>query len=324
VSQPLRVYGIVGACAAAAAGLTVGVTLATRTTPAKPPQAREGRPPLVLELGVRTDPEAVALRRAADLYDRGQPRLAAAIFQRHHSLEAEVGALFAVWPGRFAELQALAQAHPRSSVVQLNYGLALFWRRDDTAAAVAWRAARKAQPDTPYAVRAGDLLHPDFPRGLPSFVPSFPAPPGLGRLSPPRQLAVLRRAARTGGTRDKLLYGVALQRLGRQISALHEYQAAAVLSPADPEPKVAVAVARFDKADPALAFSRLGPLARRYPASQSVRFHLGLCLLWLGSVDEAKRQLRTARAAGPRTTLGVEAARFLERLASVRAAKPAG
>ena len=45
-----------------------------------------------------------------------------------------------------------------------------------------------------------------------------------------------------------------------------------------------------------------------------MRFHLGLCLLWLGNLDEAKRQLGLARAAGARTTLGVEAQRFLAKL----------
>jgi tetratricopeptide (TPR) repeat protein len=317
VSPRLRVYGIVAACAVAAAGLTVGITLATRTTPPKPPQRRSGPPPLVLELGVRTDAEAVALRRAQTLYDRGQAHRAGLIFDRYHSLEAEVGAAFSVWPRGFQELGALARMNPRSSLVQLNYGLALFWRGEKAGAQAAWRAARCAQPDTPYAVRAGDLLHPNFPRGLPTFVPSFRPPPELGRLSPPKQLAYLERRAHADGVRAKLLYGVALQRLGRQVSALREYEAAVALAPSDPEPQVAVAVARFDKADPSRTFSRLGPLARRYPKSQSVRFHLGLSLLWLGSVDEAKRQLRLARAAGPHTTLGVEASRFLEQLAGI-------
>jgi tetratricopeptide (TPR) repeat protein len=317
VSPRLRVYAIVAVCAAAAAGLTVGVTLATRTTPPKPPQGRAGRPPLVLELGVRTDPEAVALRQAVELYDRGQLRRALAVFGRYRSLEAEVGAAFAGWPNRFGQLQSLALAHPRSALVQLNYGLALFWRGDTPGSSAAWRAARSVQPDTPYAVRAGDLLHPNFPRGLPSFVPSFPARRALGRLAPPKQLVLLERKARDGGARDKLLYGVALQRLGRQVSALREYEAAGRLAPADPEPKVAVAVARFDKADPARTFSQLGPLASRYPQNQSVRFHLGLCLLWIGSVDEAERQLRLARTDGPRTTLGVESTRFLDQLAAV-------
>jgi tetratricopeptide (TPR) repeat protein len=316
VSPRVRAYAILAACAAAAAGLTVGITLATRTTPPHP-HTQSGLPPLVLDLGVRTDPEAVALRRAAGLYDAGKADQAAPLFRKFRSLEAEVGSALAAWPHGFGDLAALARVNPRSSLVQLAYGLALFWRGDQSGATSAWRAARRAQPDTSYALRAEDLLHPNFPRGLPSFVPSFPAPPGLARLSPPKQLAYLERRARSGGVRDKLLYGVALQRLGHQLSALREFEAAAALAPADAEPKVAVAVGRFDKADPSRTFSRLGPLARRYPRSQSVRFHLGLSLLWLGSVRQAKRELRLARAAGPKTTLGVEASRFLERLQGV-------
>jgi hypothetical protein len=51
--------------------------------------------------------------------------------------------------------------------------------------------------------------------------------------------------------------------------------------------------------------------------SQSVRFHLGLSLLWLGSVKKAKEELRLARDAGSSTPLGTEARRFLERLQGV-------
>jgi tetratricopeptide (TPR) repeat protein len=313
----MRRYLITAAAALAAAGVTVGVTLATRSHPPKPPAAHQGLPPLSLELGVRLDPEAVALRRAASLYDAGKAQQAAAIFGRYHSLEARVGAAFAAWPRGFAAVRSIAAARPRDSFVQLNFGLALYWRGDTAGATAAWRAARTAQPDTPYSVRAEDLLYPNFPHGLPDFVPSFPAPAGLGRLSPPRQLVLLRRGARTGGVRGLLLYGVALQRLGHQVSALRAYEAAAGLAPGNPEPAVAVAVARFDKADPAMTFSQLGPLARRYPHSQTVRFHLGVCLLWLGDVTRAKRELRLAREAGPRTTLGVESARFLAGLAKV-------
>jgi tetratricopeptide (TPR) repeat protein len=313
----VRRYLITAAAALAAAGLTIGVTLATRTAPPKRPAAHQGSPPLSLDLGVRIDLEAVALRRAADLYNQGKPHRAGLIFDRYHSVEAEVGAAFSVWPDGFPELKTLAETFRRSSLVQLNYGLALYWRGDEAAAKAAWQVARTAQPDTPYAIRAEDLLHPNFPRGLPNFIPSFPAPAGLGRLSPPSQLTLLESRARAGGVRDKLLYGVALQRLGRQLSAQRQYEAAAALAPGNPEPKVALAVARFDKADPSRTFAQLGPLARRYPKSQTVRFHLGLCLLWLGSVNEAKRQLRLARGAGPGTTLGVEAGRFLQGLRSV-------
>ena len=311
----MRRYVITAVVAIAAAGLTVGLTLATRTTPPKPHE-QAGMPPLVLDLGVRIDPEAVALRRAADLYDQGKAHQAGLIFDRFHSLEAEVGAALSVWhesvPVSFRGVSDLARLNPRSSLVQLAYGLALYWRGDQAGAEEAWRKARNAQPDTSYALRAEDLLHPNFPRGLPNFVPSFLPPPGLARLSPPKQLAYLR--SRATDARGKLLYGVALQRLGHQLSALKEFEAAARIAPDDPEPQVAAAVGRFDKADPSRTFSRLGPLAKRFPQSQSVRFHLGLALLWLGSVKKAKQELRLARNAGPSSPLGTEARRFLERL----------
>ena len=91
VSSRARLYAIVAACAVAAAGLTVGVTLATRTPTPKRPAGQAGSPPLVLDLGVRTDPEAVALRRASNLYNGGKLAQAAPIFARYDSLEAQVG-----------------------------------------------------------------------------------------------------------------------------------------------------------------------------------------------------------------------------------------
>jgi Flp pilus assembly protein TadD len=128
---------------------------------------------------------------------------------------------------------------------------------------------------------------------------------------------VLARRARAGSLRGKLLYGLALQRLGRPLSARRQYEAAARLAPSNPEALVADAVGRFDKADPERAFSRLGPLSRRFPRSASVRFHLGLLLLWLGEVEGAKRQLRMA-AQRRESRLAEEAKRLLVRLEDVR------
>jgi tetratricopeptide (TPR) repeat protein len=318
VSSRARVYAIVAACAVAAAGLTVGITLATRTPTPKRPAGQAGAPPLVLDLGVRTDSQAVALRRAANLYNAGKRSQAAPIFARYGSLEAEVGAAIAAWPSGFGALTDLAQTHPHSSLVQLHYGLGLYWQGDLKAAKAAWRRARTSQPDTSYALSAEDVLYPRFPRGLPTFVPSFPPPKALDRLSPPAQLAYLKQLAARGGERAKLLYGIALERLQHQVSARRQFDAAAALAPTDPEAQVAAAVSRFDKANPSLTFSRLGPLAKRYPKSQSVRFHLGLCLLWLGSVKEAKQQLRLAQSLGPRTPLGSEAGQFLARLGGTK------
>jgi tetratricopeptide (TPR) repeat protein len=277
---------------------------------------RAGAPPLMLDLGVRDDAEARARRRAAALSDRGRRAEAVRVFARFGSVDARVGAALASWPdGSLRRLDTLVRAYPRSALVRLHLGLARFWLRQDRLALAAWRAAARVEPDSASAVRAGDLLHTDMPRGLPVFVPSFEPPPTLGRLSPRRQLGALRRGAR--GVRGRLLYGVALQRLGRPLSARRQYDAAHAAAPRDAEAQVAAAVARFDKDDPSRAFARLGPLARRFPRAPTVRFHLGLLLLWIGRVDEAKEQLVRARELGPRSPLGREANRFLNRLESI-------
>src|SRR5439155_15102676 len=101
----------------------------------------------------------------------------------------------------------------------------------------------------------------------------------------PQQLAALARAARRPDVRAKLLYGLALQRLGHRLAARREYDAAAKLAPGDPEAQVAAAVGHFDKSRPADAFSRLGPLTRRFPHAATVRFHLGPLLFWLSRVQ---------------------------------------
>jgi hypothetical protein len=60
----------------------------------------------------------------------------------------------------------------------------------------------------------------------------------------------------------------------------------------------------------------MGPLTRRFPQAGTVRFHLGLMLLWLGDVEEAKRQLRRAIRLGPPHSR--EAKRLLDRLEDVQ------
>jgi hypothetical protein len=321
VSPRARVMLVVAVAALAAAGATVGATLlATKgeesTTTGTAPRA--GPPPLLLDLGVRDDPEARALRRGIGVYYRGRLKQAGAIFARQRSVAAQVGVALAAWPhGTFTRLDSLARAYPRSGLVRLHLGVVLAWTGRTAPARTAWLAAERLAPDSLTAVRAEDFLHPEFPPGRPQFVPSFTMPPRLARLPAPRQVDALERRARRGGVRARLLYGAALQRLGRERSAAREYAAGARADPDAAEPRVALAVARFTKADPSRTFSRLGPLSRRFPGSQSVRFHLGLCLLWLRQVDAARRQLALARAAGPKTLLGTEANRFLTRLKGV-------
>ena len=163
----------------------------------------------------------------------------------------------------------------------------------------AWRAAADAEPDTPYAILAGNVLYPKLPRGLPAFIPSFAASAEVTRLPPARQLDVLRAGAERGGVRELLLYGVGLQRVGRPVSAARAFGQAARRAPGNAEAQVAAAVGLFDKADPARAFGRLGPLTRKFPKEPTVRFHLGVLLLWTGRVDEARRQLRLASETRP-------------------------
>src|SRR5215210_6561583 len=118
-----RVFVLAALAAVVASGVVVLGVVATRSHVAAAPKARAGRPPLALDLGVRTDAEARALGRAESLYRSRELARAGAIFDRYRSLEARVGSAFAAWPdGTVAELQELAAEHPRSSLVALHLG----------------------------------------------------------------------------------------------------------------------------------------------------------------------------------------------------------
>ncbi len=315
-----RTVAIVAAVSLAAAGVTVGITLAQSDRAQLPiagapvvGKPLKGAPPLVLELGVQDDTEARALRSAARLLQAGKRVDAARQFSLYQSLAAQVAQIIAQWSpdAGLRGLQALALEHPDSGLVQLHLGLALIWVGRVTAAEKAWRLAVEKDPDTPYAVRAGDLLHPDLPRGLPVFVPSFPDLPGLDGLAPAAQLALLKRRAEQGGVHDRIAYGIALQRLERRVSAEAQLVLAAAAAPDDPEALAAAAFGRFDKERPERAFSQLGPLAKRFPRSPTIRYHLGVLLLWLGQIDQARKELRLAVGEGRQGEAVVDAAQAL-------------
>lgn len=316
MSRRLRVAIVAAVAVAAAAGVAVGAVFVTgNDSDAKRPS---GVPPFVLDLGVRTDREAQALRRASRAYGRGDRRRTERILRGQRSLQAQVGAALATWPRQtLALLEDLAEANPSSGAVLFHLGLARYWDGDENGAFAAWRTTRARDPDTAYAVRAADLLFRRFPPGLPTFIPSFRADRRITRLGPAAQLEALARDARGEDVKGKLLYGLALQRLDRPVSARRQYALAAQLAPRNPEALVADAVGRFDKAHPERAFSRLGPLTRRFPRAATVRFHLGVLLLWLGQVDSARRQLRVA-ANSAKSPLAREAKRLLTRLEDVR------
>ena len=246
------------------------------------------------------------------------PALRRALFARHDSLEAKVGDALAAWPeGSLDRLEQLAKLYPGVAVVQLHLGLARLWANEGDPVA-AWRAVLDAEPDTPYAVVAGNLLHPELPRGLPAFIPSFGASPAITSLPPARQLEALRLAASRGGLHEKLLYGVGLQRVGRPVSAARVFDKAARRYRHNVEAQVAGAVGQFDKDAPERAFGRLGPLSGTYPNEPTVRFHLGVLLLWTGRIQGAERQFRLAARARPGSPLAREADRYLETIQKAR------
>jgi tetratricopeptide (TPR) repeat protein len=333
MSQRARIAVFVAALGVVAAGVAIGGALllgddsgaaadtsdaAAATGPAEP------RPP-ALELAVtdRDDPQARELRRAEGLYERGQTEAAHRRFERllaRHpdSVEAAIGAAITSWPeGTVRTLQTLAADHPDSAVVRLNLGLALLAEGDLEAAQAAWQEAEAADPDTPAALSAEDLLHPESPPGRPQFfVEDYPT--DVAGMDIGERIATLTRRAERGNTpRAWLLLGSTLEQAGHRISARAAYDRALRLDPESLDAKVAAAVGRFDKDTPADAFSRLGPLARDSPDAAVVRYHLGLLLLWLADLDGARKQLEQAKESEPDAFYGRQAERLLTRLAGV-------
>jgi len=189
-------------------------------------------------------------------------------------------------------MEPVAQAAPHDPVVQFNDGVVLFCAGFLNEAEQAFRAAKQGGRDTLYEMRADEILHPQFFAPLDGLYPLF----------------------EPAGTDPLLLRGVVLQRGGHQHSAERLYAQAARLHPASDEAQVAAAVGRFDEDNLSAAFSRLGPLVRRFSRSQSVRYHLGLLLAWTGQRDQATKEFRLARALGPKTLLGRGAETFLRGL----------
>jgi tetratricopeptide (TPR) repeat protein len=320
VSPRARVRLIVGASALVAAAVVVGVALNGRGD-----GSPERKPP-VLELSVLVgdDSEAQALRAAERAYDGGRVEAARAQFEAilrsdPASVEAAVGAAIASWPdGTLDELRRLAGVHPRSALVHLHLGLALYAAGEQAEATAEWRRAAQVEPDSPSAVRAGDLLHPEMAPGLPSFFTDLKPPKDLATLTAQKQLDELERNAKDGGGADEwLLYGAALQRVGRPVSAREAFDRALELAPERLDAQVAAAVGRFDKANPSAAFSRLGPLARDHPDAAVVRFHLGVLLLWIKDVEDARIQLERAAATLPESLYRREAKSLLSRLEGI-------
>jgi hypothetical protein len=153
VSARLSLYVTVGVASLVAAGVVVGLTLDTRTTPHQP-EPVAGKPPVPIGL---TGPAAPAIVAA-----------------------------FKSWPhGSIDEMQRLglqysggrtpAERHT-SAVVQFYRGFALLWAGYPSDAEQALETAKKLGRDTPIQSQADNLLHPTFfhptsGSGYPVFVP---------------------------------------------------------------------------------------------------------------------------------------------------------
>ena len=188
-------------------------------------------------------------------------------------------------------LEALADRHPKDPVVQYNNATALLCAGYVADATAAYRQAKKAGRNTYYEVRADNLLHPEF------FGPGYPI-------------------FQYAGKDPLLIQGQFAQRQFHQHTAELLYAKAARLHPDDADAQVAAAVGRFDMDDLNASFSRLGPLVKRFPDSQTVRFHLGWLLAWTGQGNLAVKEFKEARRLGAATALGKEADAFLKRLES--------
>lgn len=330
VSPRGRVVAIVAVVSAAAAGAAVGGALiqgrsAGGEVHGQTVTTTSEREPPALELALldHDDREARALREAERLYETGdrqeaKRRFDALLAANPNSIEAAVGAAITAWPaGTLERLEALVRATPESATARLNFGLALVAAGRLQDARRQWRQAESVDPNSAAGLRAEDLLHPKMPPGRPQFVLEGELPAALVRLPFDRRLAALARRAQSGDVDDWLLYGSVLERVGRRLSAQRAYDRAVGVAPASLEAQTAAIVVRFDKDDPSGAFSRLGPLSGRHPRSGVARFHLGLMLLWLPSVAEAREQLRLVAQAEPRSFYAREAKRVLERLEDV-------
>jgi tetratricopeptide (TPR) repeat protein len=316
---------LVALAAAAAAAAVVGVTLLqtrgqSTTVPGAVTTPRPGRPPLDLNFGVAAGAEARALTHAQALYNGNHPAQAAAIFSRYHSLEAQIGSAFAAWKhGGLATVKSLAAAHPASALVLLHLGLADYQAGRNADAVAAWERTAKVGADSPYGVRAEDLLHPTLPiPGVPYLLIDFKPPRAIRKLPAAKELRAMARAATRSGARAKLVYGLALWSLERPLSAERQFETAAKLAPTDVTARTAAAVGAFTKANPTRAFSRLGPLTGVFPRSSLVRLELGLLLLWTGERKKAVAQLRLASANEPGSSYSKDARALIARLSDTR------
>jgi len=280
VSPRLALYVNVAIVAALAAGVVVGLTLDTRTTPHQP-SPLPGKPPVPTNLPAPYG-----------------PRIEAAFREWPHGSVDAMQTLGLEYPGIGCAAKASKAVAPvpcPAAFVQYYRGLALLWAGYPNDAETALEFAKRIGVNTVIQGKADNLLHPDFFQ--PSSGPSYPV------FVPTRPNPLLSRGSK-------------LQAEGHQVSAERLFRRAARLAPGDDEAQVAVGVGLFTEDNPKLSFSVLGPLTGRFPRSQSVRYYLGLLLAWTSLGQQAITQFEKAVELGPNTEIGKAAKRFLKGIAA--------
>ena len=240
----------------------------SRPSSPRRPEAERRPPPLELGLLVRDDPEARALRDAEELLESGEREQARATSR-------------SCWPriptrsrprserrsprgptGRSSASRRWSPRNPRAASPASTSALRSWPAGDGEGAAREWREVERREPDSPAAVRADDILHPEFAPGRPPFVAPLEAPPGLEGLTPTG--AARRARAARGRRRGRGEARVRHRAPARRPAAFGQrgVRRCGRRRPGrSPSPRVAAAVGRFDKDDPSQTFSRLGPLA---------------------------------------------------------------
>jgi len=139
MSPRLRVLVTVAVAGVVAAGVVVGVTLATRQDPAArhPLGGKPGVPKIL------PTPAAQQIRSA-----------------------------FRSWPhGSLGTMDDLAREYPRDPVVQLYNGVALLWAGYGSDAVAPLQRAKRLGRDTTWELQADNLLHPQYFSNYPVFQP---------------------------------------------------------------------------------------------------------------------------------------------------------
>jgi tetratricopeptide (TPR) repeat protein len=140
VPSRAHLYVNVAIAAVAAAGIVVGLTLDTRTTPVQP-RANPGKPPVPTGL---TGPAG-----------------------------RQIEAAFREWPhGSIDALQRLGLEYEGSAIVQFYRGIALLWAGYPSDAETALESAKQLGRNTLIQGRADNILHPEYYQ--PTSGPSYP------------------------------------------------------------------------------------------------------------------------------------------------------